>query len=279
MSFALNNISFKRKKFLKFYQFLILLSGDISLNPGRNQDLHGIEDKLEPFRKRGLHFLHINVNILLSKIDELRDIVSHTKPAILGVTESKLDGSVTNQEVNISDYIILRNDRNRHGGGVSCYIRSDLCFNSRNIFSNSIEHNFFDLLIPKMKPISIGIFYRPPNANNFLESFINDLKQIDFKKSEAYFLGDFNINLLLNDKFVLKENQSLTFRNFNSPFLSKYKELCQKFSLKDIIHEPTRVTSTTSSLLDHILTNAGWKISQKGVIDVGLSDHRLIYCT
>ena len=31
--------------------------------------------------------------------------------------------------------------------------------------------------------------------------------------------------------------------------------------------------------LDHILTNAGWKISQKGVIDVGPSDHQLIYCT
>ena len=132
--FALNNISFKRKKSLKFYQFLILLSGDISLNPGPNQDLHDIEDKFEPFRKRGLHFLRINVNSLLSKIDELRDIVGHTKPAILWITESKLDGSVNNQEVNISGYNILRNDRNRNGGGVACYIRSDLCFNSRNIF-------------------------------------------------------------------------------------------------------------------------------------------------
>ena len=275
--FALNNLSFKRKKSLKFYQFLILVSGDISLNPGPNQDLHDIENKFEPFRKRGLHFLHINVNSLLSKIDELRDMVGHTKPAILGITESKLDGSVTNQEVNISGYSILRNYRNRNGGGAACYIRSDLCFNSRNIFSNSIEHIFFDLLIPKLRPISTGIFYRPPNANNFLESFINDLKQTDFKKSEAYFLGDFNINLLLNDKFVLKVNRSVTFRNFNSPFVSKYKELYQTFSLKEIIQEPTRVTSTTSSLLDHILTNAGWKISQKGVIDVGLSDHQLIY--
>ena len=173
---------------MKFYQFLILLSGDISLNPGPNQDLHDFEDKFEPFQKRGLHFLHINVNSLLSKIDKLRDIVGHTKPAILGITESKLDGSATNQEVNISGYSILRNDRNRNGGSVACYIRSNICFNSRNIFSNSIEHIFFDLLIPKMKPILIGIFYRPPNANNLLESFINDLKQIDFKKLKLIFL-------------------------------------------------------------------------------------------
>ena len=61
--------------------------------------------------------------------------------------------------------------------------------------------------------------------------------------------------------------------------MPKYKELCKTFSLKEIIQEPTLVTSSTSSLLDHILTNSGWKVSQKGVIDVGLSDQQLIYCT
>ena len=61
--------------------------------------------------------------------------------------------------------------------------------------------------------------------------------------------------------------------------MPKYKELCQTFSLKAIIQEPNRITSTKSSLLDHILTNADWKISQKDVIDVGLSNHQLIYCT
>ena len=172
---ALNKLNFRDKKNLKFYQFLILLSGDISLNPGPNQYIYNEDEKFEPFRKRGLHFLHINVNSLLSKIDELRDIASRTKPAILGITESKLDNTVTDQEVNICGYSILRKDRNRNGGGVACYIRSDLCFNRKNTISNSIEHIFFDLLIPKLKPISIGIFYRPPNVNNFLETLSTDL--------------------------------------------------------------------------------------------------------
>ena len=96
---------------------------------------------------------------------------------------------------------------------------------------------------------------------------------IDLKETEVYFLGDFNIKLLVNVKFVLKENQSLDFRKLNCPLMPKYKELCQTFSLKEIIQEPTLITSTSSSLLDHILTNAGWKISQKGVIDIGLPDH------
>ena len=158
----------------------------------------------------------------------------------------------------MNGYSILRSDRNRNGGSVACYVRADLCFNSRNVFSNSIEHVFFDLLIPKVKPISIGIFNRPPNVNNFLETFFNDLKHIDLHKSEVFFLGDFNVNLLLNDKFILKENQSIDFRNLSSPLVTKYKELYQTFSLKEIIQEPTHVTSNTSSLLDQILTNAGW---------------------
>ena len=117
--------------------------------------------------------------------------------------------AASDQEVHISGYSILRSDRNRYGRGVACYIRADLCFN-RNVFSNSIENVFFNLLIPKLKSLSIGSFYRPPNVNTFLETFVIDLKLIDLKKPEVYFLGDFNINHLVYDNFV-KENQSLDF--------------------------------------------------------------------
>ena len=37
--FVLDKFCFKRKTCFKFYQFLILLSGDISLNPGPSQYL------------------------------------------------------------------------------------------------------------------------------------------------------------------------------------------------------------------------------------------------
>ena len=158
--FALNKLRIKRNEQFKFYHFLILLSGDVSLNPGPSQYLSDKDDKFEPFHKHGLYFLHINVNSLLPNIDELRDVAGHTKPAILGITESKLDSSVSDQEVNISGYSILRSDRNRYGGSFASYVRADLCFNKRNVFSNSIENVFFDLLISKLKPLSIGIFYK-----------------------------------------------------------------------------------------------------------------------
>ena len=61
--------------------------------------------------------------------------------------------------------------------------------------------------------------------------------------------------------------------------VNKHKDFCQTVSLTEIIKEPTRITCSTSSLLDHILTNSSEKISQKGVIDVGISDYQSIYCT
>ena len=49
--------------------------------------------------------------------------------------------------------------------------------------------------------------------------------------------------------------------------------------MTEIIKEPTRITCFTSTLLDHILTNCSEKVSQKGVIYIGISGHQLIYCT
>ena len=44
--------------------------------------------------------------------------------------ESKLDTSILDPEISIDNYKILRCDRNRHGGGVACYVRNDLSYNT-----------------------------------------------------------------------------------------------------------------------------------------------------
>ena len=49
------------------------------------------------------------------------------------------------------------------------------------------------------------------------------------------------------------------------------------YNLEQLIKEPTRVTNTSSSLVDLILTNQPNNISNSGVIDLGISDHSLIY--
>ena len=58
-----------------------------------------------------------------------------------------------------------------------------------------------------------------------------------------------------------------------------YLEFCFTHSLEQIITRPTRITDQTATLIDYILTNSPDKVSQSGVVDLGLSDHDVIYWT
>ena len=60
------------------------------------------------------HFIHLNINSLLSKIEELRDIAKSINPVVVGICKSKLDASVQEQDITLNNYKILRCDRNRH---------------------------------------------------------------------------------------------------------------------------------------------------------------------
>ena len=51
-----------------------------------------------------------------------------------------------------------KKDRNRHGGGVACFIRSDICYNSKKILQDD-----------KTKPTKVGIVYKPPKQIDFIE--------------------------------------------------------------------------------------------------------------
>ena len=53
-------------------------------------------------------------------------------------------------------------------------------------------------------------------------------------------------------------------------------DLCELFSFKQLIEEPTRVTLNTSSIIDHIATTRARNIVKSGVYEVSLSDHYMV---
>jgi hypothetical protein len=72
------------------------------------------------------------------------------------INETKLDHSISDQEISICGYNIIRKDRNRNGGGVLMYVhesvtfieRNDLCPNSLEIICHEIKkpHNISNFL-------------------------------------------------------------------------------------------------------------------------------------
>ena len=244
-----------------------------------------LEDEAHIFKNKGLHFVHLNCNSLLNKIDEIREFVLHFKPHVICFSETKLDSTVTSSEVLIDGYSNIRRDRNRHGGGVACYISNSIHYNERTDFSNDFENIFIDILLPKTTPILFGVVYRPPSASNFDELLTSSLlNSKSFDKQEVYILGDTNYNLLdRKGKFILKKGYRFSSdeSNYTTPLYltKKYVELIRTFGLTQLIDEPTRTTDRTSTLLDHILVNTPSKVSQSGVLNKCLSDHDIIYMT
>ena len=269
------------RRYYLYLLYILLLSWDISTNPGptHNQNLCQSDNIWLPFQKKGFHIMHLNINSLLSKIDEVRDIIIKTKPTIFGVSESKLDDTVSDNEIHIDGYVIIRSDRNRHGGGVACYIKEDICFNVNPILSKEIEGVLFDILLPKTRSITVGVFYRPPDQNNFLDTLESDLEKLDLSNNDVFLLGDFNINLLKNGRYIF-ESKNQVLEDTHSALFKKYRNFCSHFAFKQILRKATRIAcNSADSLLDHILTKSIQNISQYGIIDVSLSDHQMIYLT
>ena len=99
-------------------------------------NLENFSTQFDCFKQKGLHMLHLNARSLLDKITELRDIATQTRAAIIGVSEIWLDGTVTNSEIELEGYNIIRRDRDRHGGGVCTFIRNDIAFSERTDLNN-----------------------------------------------------------------------------------------------------------------------------------------------
>ena len=57
----------------------------------------------------------------------------------------------------------------------------------------------------------------------------------------------------------------------------KYHNSLNTLHLNQIIADPTRVTVTSRTLIDHVLVNRCEMYYQSGVLDVAISDHQLVY--
>ena len=199
--------------------------------------------------------------------------------SLIGISESKLDSTILDSEIEIKNFDLIRADRSRKGGGVACYIRKSLSYNLKEKFCPNTESIFIDIFLPKSKPLLIGILYRPPDKPEFL-NYMNDcLSQNNITNTqECFLLGDFNINLHDDGKMILDKNYNTTYSQV-TPLVKKYLEICFLHCLRQLILKPTRITSQSKTLLDHILTNSPEKVIQSGSIETGLSDHELIFCT
>ena len=145
--------------------------------------------------------MYFNARSLIPKIDELRLICAASSPHIVCVVETWLGDEISDSEISINDYNVTRLDRNRHGGGIAFYIRSDL--HSEIVLKQPYDLEFMLLSIVNLKfsnKVHVGLFYRPPNSpSNTLEFLYNCLQGVSVNIfSNFVLLGDLMLMLKIH---------------------------------------------------------------------------------
>ena len=107
--------------------------------------------------------MYFNTRSLIPKLDELRLICATSSPHIVCVVETWLGREISDSEIAINDYNITRLDRNRHGGGIAFYIRSDL--HSEIVLKQPYDLEFILLSVVNLKSsykVHLGLFLSSP---------------------------------------------------------------------------------------------------------------------
>ena len=126
-----------------------------------------------------------------------------------------------------------------------------------------MESGFIELINTHTTNVLIGVVYKPPSASydHFSEHINGILENISNENKKCYLMGDFNINLLQYDT-------NNTVQNFIDMLSSQ--------SFYPNINKPTRITESSATLIDNILTN-DLHNHTAGVLISDISDHLPVF--
>ena len=211
---------------------------------------------------------HVNARSLNRNYDELNSLlltINNFKFSAIGITETWLH-STSPPIFDLNNYRMIRADRTAgRGGGVAIYLLDHLKFRMRpDIHIDGAEDLFIEITNERGKNIIIGVIYRPPNnsMDTFLVKLDDALNAISQESKQIYLMGDFNIDLLS------PTNQHTRLRLLNT---------LSSFSLHPHINKHTRITSTSSTLIDNIYSNIMDRDFFNGILYYDISDHLPIF--
>lgn len=216
------------------------------------------------YSKKGIHVACINIQHLLPKRDEIRlHLGGNNSSDIFGLVETFLTAEVSESDISIPNFSIERRDRlHKKGGGIVIYLKENVPYKRRyDLETDGIESIWVEIKPDYVKPFLLNFVYRPPSSKAaWVHLFELQLDQIDSIGLETHILGDFNLDTFLDCNEW----------KFHS---TQWSDLVSNHGLKQLIKSPTRITKTSSTLIDHIYTNRAELISEVLVPCYSISDH------
>ena len=215
--------------------------------------------------KSHLSIMNVNARSLLAHLDNFTTKLETVEPDIVVVTETYLDQTVLDSELQMAEYNIFRRDRNREGGGVLVATKRELQGRTTWV-DDTYELLGVSIQVPDIGEVHVVGGYRPiDNADmGLIERLSCKVEGIKEEKS-MIIAGDFNLPKIDWEDRNIVDVQS------------KQKVVNDLMSLGFIqaVKEGTRDTQAGKcNLLDVILVRPDDIIYCSEIID-GISDHKI----
>lgn len=212
--------------------------------------------------------MHLNVNSLQNKFEEVSSLMKEFKAQVVYLTETKIDASYSNSQFMVEGYNIYRNDRTKGGGGILAYFSSSIPSKKLKLPRKykTIEPLVIQSKFGCHEVIVVGL-YRPPKAVGEayyvrLEEELNEIRHwSSLEKQFIIITGDLNLNRLKPES---REGKILN-------------DLEEVHGLECLVKKPTRITNNSETLLDVIITNKPELFVECDVYDPQISDHAMVY--
>ena len=153
--------------------------------------------------------------------------------------------------------------KTQEAGGVGVYISSELDYSIRNdlnLETKFVEDIWLDVTRRDKTKFVVGVIYRHPDHQfgTFCNNLCNTLDVLNKSKVNYLIVGDINIDVT---KFNLVTN------------VTDYVNSLYSLGCNVCIDKPTRVTTTTSSCIDHLYSNLSPDRLDSHIIKSDVTDH------
>ena len=211
--------------------------------------------------------LHLNIASLQFHFEELKILLQLLNYSfdIIAISESKIQKGINPvKDIELPNYEYLHTPTESAKGGTLIYISKKLVFKPRTDLeiyqAKELESTFTEIIMPKGKNLIVGCVYKHPTIDpkQFSNLLIPLFEKIKKEKKPVYITGDFNIDLL-----KIETNKHT----------GEYFDLLTNNNLMPLITLPTRITSSSKTLIDNILYNQFSPDIISGNLTVSISDH------
>ncbi len=220
-----------------------------------------------------LSCLLVNCRSVKGKVADIQALIEEVKPDMVCGTESWLNSEIGSSEIFPSNYLVFRKDRitDTSGGGVFQAIRQELVVSHRADLDSKSEVLWTEIQLKNQKSLITGVFYRTSEDKTGvrIDELENSILKIgkDINKNNVLIVGDFNL------PNIDRENKTVTPKpDYSTVAAEKLVGIIDEHGLQQLVDKPTRVTETSSSILDLVMVN-NINMVRNVTVDIGISDH------